>query len=71
MQSMGFWRADQQTKHKKTHQKRILASKTRKKCKNTPFGHDNFSKSLLMSIHMTHHIFMIATRIKCFEITFS
>ncbi len=47
----------------------MLASKTRKKREKTSFGHDNFffSKSLLLNIHTTDHIYKIAVRKNVFE----
>ncbi len=62
----GFGGPTNRQNKKKTHQNCMLASKTRKKHEKTSFGHYFFSsKSLLMKIHRTHHIYKIAVRRKC------
>ncbi len=63
----GFGGPINRQNNKKIHQKYILASKTRKRCNDICFRQDNFfPKSFLMSFYMTHHIYKIAVRRKCF-----
>ncbi len=63
----GFGGPTNRQNKKKTHQNCMLASKTRKNTKKQVSDMTKyfFSKSLLINIHTTHHIYKIAVRRKC------